>query len=284
MKKHITPCLWYNNQAKEAAALYYSAFKNSKITSQSPIVTEIELSSQTFILLDGGPIYKPNPSISFYYICEDEQELDQAWTALSKEGNIMMPLGKYPWSEKYGWIADKFGISWQLALGKISEVGQKITPSLLFTKAQYGRADEAIKLYTTIFKNSSVAGILRFDANEAPEQQGKVKHAQINLDGNVLMLMESAAAHDFEFTEGISLTVYCDTQDEIDYYWDRFTEKGEESMCGWLRDQFGVSWQITPSVLAELMKDPEKANKAMQAFMPMRKMDIEQIVKATREH
>src|SRR6478752_10358786 len=149
MKKQITPCLWFDNQAKEAAELYCSVFEHSKITSQSPIVTEIEVTNQKFILLDGGPMYKPNPSISFYYICETVQELELIWQAFTKGGKIMMPLDTYPWSERYGWITDRFGISWQLAFGKISEVGQKITPCLLFTGKQYGQVDEAIKHYTS---------------------------------------------------------------------------------------------------------------------------------------
>ena len=281
MKEKITPCLWFNGQAKEAATLYCSVFANTKITAQSPIVTAIDVSGQSFTLLDGGPKYKPNASISFYYICEKEDELNNIWNAFSKEGIVMMPLDKYPWGEKYGWINDKFGISWQLALGKISEVGQKITPCLLFTGKQYGRVDEAIELYSSIFKNPKVDGILRYGANELPDQEGKVKHAQMSLNGYKFMLMESAAQHNFTFTEGVSLTIHCETQEEIDHYWERLTESGAESMCGWLKDKFGVSWQIIPTILNKIMSDPNKAGKAAQAFMAMRKLNIEQIVQAS---
>ena len=281
MKKQITPCLWFNNQAKEAATLYCSVFSKSKITSQSPIVTEIEVSGQKFILIDGGPMYQPNASISFYYTCESEQELEIIWNAFAKEGSIMMPVGKYPWSEKYGWITDKFGISWQLALGEIGEIGQKITPCLMFTGKQYGRVDEAIEHYTSIFKNVSIDTIRRYGANELPNREGKVKHAQIAVDGQKFKLMESVSEHQFTFTEGVSLTVYCETQEEIDYYWEQLTESGKESMCGWLKDKFGVSWQIIPSMLGKIMSDPSKAGKAAQAFMSMRKLNIEQIVQAS---
>lgn len=280
MKKDITPCLWFNNQAPEAASMYCTAFKNSKITSQSPIVTEIDVAGQKFILLDGGPMYKPNASISFYYICEDAQELELIWDTFSKEGTVIMPLDTYPWSKKYGFITDKFGIAWQFALGKISDVGQKITPCFLFTGKQYGMADEAIKLYASIFENTTVDGILRYSADELPETEGKIKHAQISFDGQKLMLMESADVSGIAFTEGVSLTVYCDTQEEIDYYWNAFTDSGEESMCGWLKDKFGVSWQIIPTMLGKVMSDPAKAGKAAQAFMSMRKLNIEQIVQA----
>ena len=281
MKEKITPCLWFNGQAAEAATLYCSVFNNAKITAQSPIVTSISVSDQSFTLLDGGPKYKPNASISFYYICEKEEELYNIWNAFSKEGTILMPLDKYPWGEKYGWINDKFGISWQLSLGKITDVGQKITPCFLFTGKQYGRAEEAIAHYSSIFKNPVVDGILRYGANESPDQEGKVKHAQMSLNENKFMLMESAAPHNFTFSEGVSLTIYCETQKEIDHYWNKLTESGAESMCGWLKDKFGVSWQIIPTILNKIMSDPAKAGKAAQAFMSMRKLNIEQIVQAS---
>ncbi|HEX7902984.1 MAG TPA: VOC family protein [Chitinophagaceae bacterium] len=281
MKEKITPCLWFNGQAKEAATLYCSIFADAKITARSPIVTGIDVSGQSITLLDGGPMYQPNASISFYYICEKEQELNNIWNAFNKEGTVMMPLDKYPWSEKYGWITDKYGISWQLALGKINDVGQKITPCLLFTGKQYERADEAIAHYSSIFKDPKVDGVLRYGTNELPDKEGNVKHAQLTFNGQKLMLMESAAAHSFTFTEGVSLTIHCETQEEIDYYWEKLTESGEESMCGWLKDKFGVSWQIIPTILGKVMSDPAKAGKAAQAFMAMRKLNIEQIVQAS---
>jgi predicted 3-demethylubiquinone-9 3-methyltransferase (glyoxalase superfamily) len=281
MKEKITPCLWFNGQAKEAATLYCSVFAKAKIAFQSPIVTEINIAGHGITLLDGGPMYQPNPSISFYYICDTEQELDRIWNAFVKEGSVLMPLDKYPWSEKYGWVTDQYGISWQLALDKTNQVGQKITPCLLFTGKQYGRVDEAIAHYTDIFKSQHVDGILRYSANELPDSEGKVKHAQITLNDQQFMLMESARPHAFTFTEGVSLTIHCETQDEIDYYWERLTESGEESRCGWLKDKFGVSWQIIPTILGKLMSDPAKAGKAAQAFMAMKKLNIEQIVQAS---
>lgn len=282
MKEQITPCLWFDGQAAEAAALYCSVFADAKIVAQSPIVTEISVAGQHITLLDGGPKYQPNPSISFYYICETMDELNRIWQAFLPEGNVMMALGSYPWGEQYGWITDKYGVSWQIALGKISDVGQKITPCMLFTGKQYGNAEAAIEHYTSVFNDAKVDGILRYGANEQPDREGYVKHAQIELNGQKLMLMESNANHRFGFTEGISLTIHCETQEEIDYYWNRLTESGgEESMCGWLKDQFGVSWQIIPNVLGQIMSDPAKAGKAAQAFMSMRKLNIEQIVQAS---
>ena len=281
MSKRITPCLWFNNQAKEAAELYLSAFAKSKITSQSPMVSEVEISGQKFILLDGGPMYKPNPSISFYYTCNDQQEFDHAWNALQQSGTVLMPANKYPWSEKYGWLADRFGISWQLSVGKLPESGEKIVPCFLFTGKQYGKVDEAIEHYSSVFKTVDVENIIRYGSNELPDKEGKVKLARVAINGQDFMMMESAADHKFTFSEGVSLTIYCESQSEIDYYWEKFTEEGEESMCGWLKDQFGVSWQIIPTMLGKILSDPSRAGKAAKAFMSMRKLNIEQIVQAS---
>jgi predicted 3-demethylubiquinone-9 3-methyltransferase (glyoxalase superfamily) len=188
-----------------------------------------------------------------------------------------MALDKYPWSEKYGFISDKFGVAWQISLGEIEDVGQKITPCLMFTGKQLGRAEEALSFYSSIFKVSKTDGVLYEDQN-----RNLVKHAQFALMGNKFMVMDSATDN-FTFSEGVSLTIHCETQDEIDYYWQKLTESGEESMCGWLKDKFGVSWQVVPVVLEKILSDPAKAGKAAKTFMSMRKLDIEQIVHATME-
>ena len=151
----------------------------------------------------------------------------------------------------------------------------------MFVGKQYGRAEEAIAHYSSIFKDVNIEGVRRYGKDEAPDEVGKVKHAQISLNNQKFMVRESAAAHQFGFSEGISLTIHCENQQEIDYYWEKLTESGQESMCGWLKDKFGVSWQIIPSIMGSIMTDPAKAGKAAQAFMSMRKLNIEQIVQAS---
>lgn len=277
-KEKITPCLWFNGNAEEAAELYCSVFADAKVTARSPFVVALNLSGQSITLLDGGPKYQPNASISFFYICDTEEEMTRIWNAFTKEGEVMMPLDKYGWSEKYGWVTDKFGVSWQLSLGKLEDVGQRLTPCLLFTGKQCGRAEEALQFYSSVFKISKTDGILYDESNK-----NLVQHAQFSLLGQKFMVMDSTDNHKFEFSEGVSLTIHCENQEEIDYYWDTFTESGKESMCGWLKDKFGVSWQVIPVILAKIMSDPEKAGKAAKAFMAMRKLDIEQIVNASLE-
>ena len=286
MTNTIYPCLWFDGQAKAAAEFYCSVFpqrngspKNSKITADTPLVVAFELNGQKFMGLNGGPMYSPNPSISFFVICETLDEIENAWKNMLVGGNVFMPLDKYEWSEKYGWVQDKFGISWQLAYGLMEEVGQKFSPTLMFTNQQAGKAEQAINFYTSIFEDSSVVGINKYGANDN-DVAGTIKHARFKLGQHVFMAMDSSMPHPFSFTEGISFVVECETQEEIDYYWDKLTEGGQESMCGWLKDKFGVSWQIVPAILGKLMSDPEKAPRVIQAFLQMKKFDIEKLRQA----
>ncbi len=279
MNNKIYPCLWFDGKAKEAAELYCATFNNSKITADNQMVVTLDLDGQHFMCLNGGPQYSPNASISFFVVCATMDELDRAWQQFSDGGKVLMPLDKYPFSEKYGWIQDKFGVSWQLSFGKLAEVGQKFSPTLMFTNQMAGKAEAAIKHYTTIFKNSSIVGILPYGPNEG-DVEGTVKHAQFKLDDYVMMAMDSSLSHSFNFSEGISLVVECETQEEIDQLWDQLTDEGEESMCGWLKDKYGVSWQIIPAILKKLMSDPAKVQNVVQAFMQMKKFDIEKLLNA----
>lgn len=280
MKNPIHPCLWFDGQAKAAAEFYCSVFTNSKITTDTDLVVAFELNGQNFMGLNGGPHFKINPSISFFVVCETEAEVNAAWEKLLEGGSVLMELDKYDWSERYGWVQDRFGVNWQLSYGKLKDVGQKFTPTLMFVGEQHGRAEEAINFYTSVFDNSSIVGMLKYSEQD-PDETGTIKHAQFKLNENVFMAMDSGYDHQFQFNEGISLVVNCETQKEIDYFWNTFTaDGGQESMCGWLKDKFGVSWQIVPTILSKLMSDPQKAPRVMEAFMKMKKFDIDKLINA----
>ncbi len=274
MNNNIHPCIWYDGNAKAAAEFYCTVFPGAKITVDSPMVVNFELYGQKFMGLNGGPMFKTNPSVSFLIICEEDNEIELLWKALSEDGMVMMPLDKYDWSERYGFVQDKFGLAWQIMKGKYRDVNQKITPTLLFVGNSFGKAKAAVKYYTEVIKPSSVDGILLYADNEGPAA-GSVKHSQFILDGKVFMAMDGYGEHKFAFNEGISFVVECKDQEEIDYYWNTLTsDGGQESMCGWLKDKFGVSWQIIPKNIGTLMMDPVNGQKAMQALMQMKKIDI----------
>jgi predicted 3-demethylubiquinone-9 3-methyltransferase (glyoxalase superfamily) len=287
MKNKLFPCLWFNGNAKQAAELYSAAFGNTKITTDTSLVVMFEISGCKIMGLNGGSMFAPNASISLFVMFEKENEIDAAWQKLSDGGSVFMPLNKYPWSEKYGWVQDKFGVSWQLMLAKPDMMEQKIIPALMFTQSVAGKAEEAMQFYTSLFPNSSMQGISRYEKGEGDPEvsgqvvEGTVKHGRFLLDGQMFVAMDSSMAHAFSFSEGVSISVSCETQEEIDHYWNKLiADGGQESMCGWLKDKYGVSWQIVPSILGKLMSDPGKGQRVMQALMQMKKLEIDKLENA----
>lgn len=274
MKHNIHPCIWYNGNAKAAAEFYCTLFPQSAVTVDTPMVVNFQLNGQKFMGLNGGPMFTTNPSVSFMVTCETKEEIDALWEKLADGGMIMMPLGSYPWSDHYGYVQDRFGLAWQLYKGNYSSVNQKITPTFMFVGEQYGHAEAAVKLYTGLFPGSSISGILHYTPDEGEAVAGKVKHSQFILDGKVYMAMDGYGDHQFAFNEAISFVVECNTQKEIDFYWEKLIANGcAESMCGWLKDPFGVSWQIIPDNIGQLMSTPDKGQAVMQELMKMRKID-----------
>ncbi|HQS50498.1 MAG: hypothetical protein B7X86_12305 [Sphingobacteriales bacterium 17-39-43] len=277
MVNQIHPCLWFNEGAKEAANLYCSLFKNSRISADTPIVVTFELDGNKFMGLNGGPQFKINPSISVFVLCESAEETNTLWEKLIEGGKALIPIDKYDWSERYGWLQDRFGLSWQISLAGEAPIKQKIRSCMLFTGNKFGMAEAAINFYTTIFDHSSTELLMHYP--EGSENAGKVLYSEFKLHHQNMIAMDGPGVHDYTFNEGVSFVVECESQKEIDHYWKRLTEGGRESMCGWLEDKFGVSWQIVPAILDKLMSDPEKGPKVIQAFLKMKKFDIETLLK-----
>jgi predicted 3-demethylubiquinone-9 3-methyltransferase (glyoxalase superfamily) len=288
----ITSFLWFDNQAEDAVNFYCSVFKNSKAgkiarydeagskaagrPAGSVMTASFELEGHEFVALNGGPAFKFNPSISFIVNCKTANEAEDSWNKLIEGGTTLMALDKYPFSEKYGWLQDKYGLSWQLIVA-MGEIKQNIIPCMMFVGEVAGKAEEAINLYTSLFGNSKVGNIFRYGPGQQPDKEGTVMFADFTLHDQWFAAMDSAREHKFAFNEAISFVVNCDTQDEVDYYWNELTGNGgEESQCGWLKDKFGVSWQITPTVLIKYINDSnaKKAKSVMQAMLQMRKIEI----------
>lgn len=243
------------------------------------MVVQFEVEGKKLMGLNGGPMFKINPSISLFVTCQTHEEIESIYEKLFESGSAMMALDKYPWSEKYAWVVDKFGMTWQLMLGNQPEGAQKIITSFLFVGEQYGKAQDAMKLYTSIFPKSEIFHLETYKANEE-QPEGSLKFGHFALDKEMFAAMDGTGDHKFKFNEGVSLMVECETQEEIDFYWTKLTEGGEESRCGWLKDKFGVSWQIVPKALGSLMKDPEKAKRVMAEVMKMKKLDLQTMVNA----
>jgi predicted 3-demethylubiquinone-9 3-methyltransferase (glyoxalase superfamily) len=299
-KQKILPVLWFGRRADEAARFYTAVFRNSGLgytsrygkagarISEMPegsiMTVDFKIGTQSFMALNGEPLFKFNPSISFLVACKTRSEVDSLWVKLSEGGGLpLMELGAYPFSERYGWIQDKYRLSWQVMLMGERETKQKIIPTLMFVGEQCGDAETAINFYTGIFGNSAVGEITRYGKEEEPDKKGTVKHGSFTLEGQQFAAMDSAHEYNFSFNEAISFMVQCLNQKEIDYYWQKLTAHGgHEGVCGWLKDKFGVSWQVAPVILSEMLRDPdkEKVERVTRAFLKMKKFDIRELEKA----
>ncbi|HEX2056868.1 MAG TPA: VOC family protein [Actinomycetota bacterium] len=286
----ITPHLWFDTQAVEAAELYSSTFPGSRVTDVTTLhdtpsgdcdVVSFELCGQPFMAISAGPLFEFTPAISFLVRCQTTEEVDRLWKTLSDGGNALMPLDSYPFSDRYGWTEDRYGLSWQVMYAGEDAARQRIVPTLMFAGDVCGRAEEAVSFYTSVFRDAAPGDVFRYAKGEEPDREGTIKYAAFTLEGQEFAAMDSARVSDVGFNEAISLMVGCETQDEIDYYWEKLSSVPEAEQCGWLKDRFGVSWQITPSILGELLGGSgEQTARVTQAFLQMKKFDVAELERA----
>jgi predicted 3-demethylubiquinone-9 3-methyltransferase (glyoxalase superfamily) len=309
MMRKITPHLWFDKEATEAARFYTSIFPHSKITNITTIhqvpsptgesdIVSFELRGQPFMAISAGPLFKFNPSVSFIVNFDPSRErdarekIDAVWGKLSQGGTVLMPLQEYPFSKRYGWLQDKYGLSWQLILtNPEGEERPEIVPSLMFVGDVSGKAEDAINFYLSVFKDSpfdsarggsKMGAIMRYGAGQEPDKEGTVMFADFKLLGTWFATMDSAREHEFAFNEAISLLIPCETQAEIDYYWTKLSADPKAEQCGWLKDRYGLSWQVWPTAMGEMMTTgtPEQIARVTRAFLPMKKFDIAKLKEA----
>lgn len=283
----IHPCLWFNDDAEEAAKLYVSAFRDAKLGPVIPygksaakasgrpegstMTVQFEISGTQFLGINGGPVFRPNPSISFFVGCDGEAEIDSLWEKLTK--TTRMPLQQYPWAKKYGWCEDRFGVNWQLMLGPRS---QKISPALLFANQKYGKAEEAIQFYVSQFPGAKVEMIARDEKTKA------VLHSVFTLAGQTFVIMEGPLDHQFDFTPATSFVIPCASQEELDTIWKKLSAVPQAEQCGWLADKYGVSWQVVPEDWGKRMTEatPAQRERLMAAILSMKKPDLKALQRA----
>ncbi|HVM15563.1 MAG TPA: VOC family protein [Egibacteraceae bacterium] len=281
----IAPHLWFDRDAIEAAEFYAATFPGSKVIDVTTIpdtpggdtdIVTFQLCGQSFQAINAGPLFSFNPSVSFAVSCDTVEEVDRLWAKLAEGGKTLMPLDTYPFSERYGWTQDRYGVSWQVAHAGGAEVTQRITPTLLFVGDVCGKAEEALSFYASVFPDSGVGDLLRYGPGSEPEAEGTVQYAAFRLAGQEFAAMDSARDHEFAFNEAISFLVYCDSQDEIDRYWDALSAVPEAEQCGWLKDRYGLSWQIVPSNMDQMLQNgtPEQVARVTKAFLAMTKFDL----------
>jgi len=296
-KYFISPCLWFDTQAEEVVEFYTSLFPNSLIKNilrygkegkeiqkkpeGSVLTIDFTLDEVPFVALNGTPAFQHNESISLFVYCETDERINFLYEKFSESGSVNMPLDKYDWSSKYAWVKDKFGVSWQLDISK-SNSSQKIVPSLLFVNNKFNLIKNAANFYTSIFPDSKIL-IEQVFENINEIENGTLLFAQLSLNGYLINLMSGGKIkHNFDFNESISFIVNCNSQEEIDYYWSKLTEGGEEIECGWLKDKFGIFWQIVPEILNELLVDSQKSDKVMREIFKMKKLELKKLLEAAK--
>lgn len=293
----IIPNLWFNKNAEEAGAFYASVFPKTTTSVEArypetdlldfqkdfaglPLVVGVEIDEYRFTLINAGDQFRPNPSISFMLNFDPRvlggdaesarEALGRVWAALSEGGKALMPLQEYPFSPYYGWIEDRYGVSWQLmlvdpdGLSTADEVRPFIVPSLMFGREAQNRAREAIDFYVSLFPDARIGTVAEYPAQSGPAPAGAIMYADFQLAGQWFAAMDNGADQEFGFDCGVSLEVDCADQEEIDHFWDAMSAVPEAEQCGWLADKFGVSWQIVPADMGELMAKPDGYEHMMQ--------------------
>lgn len=297
MNQQITPNLWFDHNAQEAVDFYVSAFPGSNIKTKSyypnsaeegladfqmdlageVLTIDFDLGQQPFVAINAGSEFQFNPSISLMVNFDpstDEgarQHLDQLWHQLSDGGQALMPLQAYPFSKRYGWVKDRYGLTWQLILtDPDGEQRPFIVPSLLFTGENTNHAEEAIHFYVSIFEDARLGELAHYPEDTGPAKKGSLMFGDFRLANQWFAAMDSGVENDFTFNEAVSFMVNCKDQAEIDYFWEKLSNAPQFEQCGWLKDKYGLSWQIVPENMAELMERPG----AFAHMMEMKKLVI----------
>ncbi|AGA68212.1 hypothetical protein Desdi_0683 [Desulfitobacterium dichloroeliminans LMG P-21439] len=287
----IIPHLWFDKEAVEAAQWYVNLFEDSGITSITTIpdtpsgdsvTVDFRLAGMRFSAISAGPYFTLNPSISLMVACNDPEEVDRLYDNLSVDGTDLMPLGEYPFSKRYAWIQDKYGLSWQLMLVENKEEHQRIRLNLLFAGEVCGKAEEAIDYYLSVFEGSAKGFVNYYQTGESMDERAKVNYGELNIQGRQFIAMDHGFGGEFTFNEAFSLMILCDSQTEIDYYWDKLSFVPEAEQCGWVKDQFGLSWQIVPRNMSDTLSSgtKEEVKRITEAFLKMKKLDIAVLEKA----
>lgn len=294
----IVPHIWINRVADEAADFYVSALPDASVVEKETYPTEekdlldfqkefagrtlaveLEVSGYRLVLINAGDEFAPTPAISFFLNFDPGERADahealtRTWEKLIVGGQVLMELGDYPFSPHYGWVMDKYGVNWQLMLtNPEGEPRPFIIPDLMFCGPAQNKAREAVDFYLSVFPDAELGDRAHYDRAEGSVTTDSVIFSDFQIRGGWLSAMDSAVEQPFTFSPGISLLVNTRDQAELDRIWNELSAVPEAEQCGWLQDKYGVSWQIVPHNLNELLKRPG----AYGRFMEMKKIVIDE--------
>lgn len=282
----IVANIWSSRRAEEAGNFYAAAFPGASMEIESrypetglldfqlglagaPLTVAVDIpepagAGTRLVLINAGEEFSPNPSISFMLNFDPalvggdraaRAALDKVWGALIVGGKVMMPLEAYPFGPRYGWVEDRYGVSWQLVLGDgAGERRPFVVPTLMFGGAAQNRAAEALSFYTSVFTDAAVGATFPYEEATGPATASALMFGEFRIGEQWFAVMDSGVEQEFSFTCGLSLEVKCEGQAEIDRLWDALSAVPEAEQCGWLADKFGLSWQIVPVNMGELLE------------------------------
>ena len=279
MDQVITPAMWCDGTADEAAQFYADVFRDASVTEQAPgLAATVSIHGFKLSLINGGNQYAPNPSIScilnfdpllFGGEKQARDYLDELYERLST-GGVLMELGEYPFSPRYAWVRDRFGMTWQLMLtDPDGDPRPFVIPSFMFGGTNHAHAEEATDAWIALFDNARRGALYRYEEG-GPLDAGTVMFTDFTLRGTWMAATDSGTFHDFTFTPGVSMIVSCRDQEEIDRYWAGLSAVPEAERCGWCVDRWGASWQVVPHNIAELMANAATRDKILH----MGKIDL----------
>ncbi len=293
--QRIVPNIWCQGNAASVGEFYAAALPqtSSQVTMSypvdnlpdfqrelagQPLVVEVNISGYQIHLINAGNEFRPTPALSFIVNMDPllfdggEEEartrIHSMWAAFTEGGEVRMQLDEYPHSKLYGWVEDRFGVNWQLMLSDpAGDQRPLVIPQFLFTGAQ-AQAQQAMELYTGLLPDSGTGMVVP----HADDTDG-IMFAEFQLAGQWFSAMDGGTDHHFTFTPGLSLEVSCADQDEIDFLWEALSSVPEAEQCGWVVDRYGVSWQIVPENMGELMAHTG----AYQRMLEMKKIVIAEL-------
>lgn len=296
--QRIIPNIWCIRNADEVAAFYEYAFESvpGGVTIRSverypqeglhdfqqslageTLTITLEISGFRMMLINGGEEFHPTPALNFMLNFdplrgpEMEKVQSLVWDRLKEEGRVLMELGEYPFSDSYGWVEDRFGVSWQLiSTDPEGDPRPFIIPSLMFGGGVQNQAAIAQEHWVKIFPDSQLGARVKYPEPAGPAGEGALMFSEFQLAGQWFTAMDSGVEQHDSFTPGVSLLFEATGQEEVDQMWEALSAVPEAEECGWLVDEFGVSWQIVPDTLEELLKQPG----AFEKLMSMKKIEM----------
>ncbi|RRR49695.1 VOC family protein [Streptococcus suis] len=280
----IIPHLWYDTEAKEAVAFYVELFGGkidwtytiTDTPSGDSDLIQFQLGDMTLAAISAGPYFKLNESMSLMVNVANKDEVTRLYQALSEGGRILMPLGEYPFSPYYVWLEDRFGLSWQLSYAPDLDKPYQFDICLLFSQDQVGLGQPMLDYYKDKLPQARLGRLSYYGEGEATVAVAKLNYAELFIGDQKIIAMDHGYGGEASFNEAFSLMVYVDSQEEAESWYEKVSAVPEAEICGWVKDQFGISWQIVPRILMEAYDtaNPEKVKAVNAAVMTMKRLDI----------